>query len=128
MICLDTHALYWWLSKDRRLPRRTRSLLDQQPVYISSATVWELAQLAQEGKIRFDIDIQAFLELTVAWEALTVVDITPSIAVRATRFGPAFPRDPMDRLITSTAMELGVPLATSDAAITRSGVVPILWD
>jgi PIN domain nuclease of toxin-antitoxin system len=127
VICLDTHALYFWLSKDRRLPAATRRQLDRVHVYIASATLWEIAQLVQEDKIRLDIDVEPFLQQLTGWEALTVVDITPAIAVRASRFGP-FPRDPMDRLITATALEYGVPLVTSDAAITRSGVVPVVWD
>jgi PIN domain nuclease of toxin-antitoxin system len=127
-MCLDTHALHFWLSNDRRLPATTRRLLDGGHVYISSATLWEMAQLVQEEKIRLDIDVQRFLQQLAGWEALTVVDITPSITVRASRFGPLFPRDPMDRLIASTALELSIPLVTSDERITRSGVVPVVWD
>jgi hypothetical protein len=39
-------------------------------------------------------------------------------------------RDPWDRLIVATAIELGVPLITADGAITalsESGVVEVVW-
>lgn len=128
MICLDTHAFHLWLSGDKRLPAAVRRKIDRSRVFISCVTLWEMAQLSEEGRIKLDLSIREFLEMAVAWEELITVEITPSIAARAAKFGPLFPRDPMDRLITSTAIELGVPLATSDEQIAASGVVEILWD
>lgn len=128
MICLDTHAVHLWLSEDKRLPAQVRRRIDRANVFISCVTLWEMAQLAVEGRIELHTSIQAYLGAAVAWEGLTVVEVTSSIAIRAARFGPLFPKDPMDRLITATAIELGVPLATSDEQITKSGVVEILWD
>jgi PIN domain nuclease of toxin-antitoxin system len=128
VICLDTHAWHWWVSDDRRLPAVLRRRIEREPAAISVVSIWELAQLVQEGRISLGVEVRQYLQAATAWEGLTVVTITPELAVRASRLGPLFPSDPMDRLITATAIGLGAPLVTSDAAITRSGVVPILWD
>ena len=128
MISLDTHCWYWLAVDSPRLPRRLKSRLATEALTISSTSVWELAFLVESGRLRVDRDLQQFIDAALALEGLEVAPITSRIAVRAAKLGPLFPRDPADRLITATAMEFGVPLATSDEAITRSGVVPILWD
>jgi PIN domain nuclease of toxin-antitoxin system len=61
-------------------------------------------------------------------EGVKVEMVTAAVAGRASKFGPLFSRDPVDRLITATAIELGVPLATSDRPIMHSGVVEVLSD
>jgi len=39
----------------------------------------------------------------------------------------AFPKDPADRLIASTAMIEGAPLITADARIRQTKVVQTIW-
>lgn len=36
-------------------------------------------------------------------------------------------RDPFDRFILATAMQLGAPLVTADHAITDTGAAAIIW-
>lgn len=36
-------------------------------------------------------------------------------------------RDPWDRFITATAMALDLPLVSRDEAITKSGLVEVIW-
>ena len=36
-------------------------------------------------------------------------------------------RDPWDRLVMATAIDLGVPLVTADARIAATGLVEVLW-
>lgn len=128
VICLDTNAWYWFLTDDARLPRLVRREIDRQEVAVSSVSLWEIALFAEIERIRLRTDVRTFLEGAVTAEGIQLVALTPAICVRAARLGPLFPKDPADRLITSTAIELGVRLATADQAITTSGVVPILWD
>lgn len=59
-------------------------------------------------------------------EALEVLPIVPAIASSASAL--ALPQgDPFDRIIVATALHHGLTLVTKDAAITQSGLVPVLW-
>ncbi len=51
-LLLDTHAVMWWLTDDATLPDDVKARLDDDPdVWISSATVWEVAIKRSIGKI-----------------------------------------------------------------------------
>lgn len=128
MICLDTHVWIRWVLDPVHLPGPLTRRLESDETCISMISVWEAALLVALGKLRLNRETSAFLTHALQWEGVSVVGITPEIAVRGSRFGPAFSRDPADRIITATAIELGVPLATHDGEITRSGVVEVLWD
>ena len=128
MICLDTNAWFWWITDHRRLPPRLRRRLERDERAISPVSIWEVALFAEIKRIRVGIDVRAFLDEALQAEGLRVVPLTPAICVRGSKFGALFPRDPADRMIAATALELGVPLATSDERIAASGVVEILWD
>ncbi|MEX0784718.1 MAG: type II toxin-antitoxin system VapC family toxin [Dehalococcoidia bacterium] len=128
MICLDTQAWIWWVTGFRELPVAVRRVIETDQLVVSDVSFWETAQLVAEGRIRLNREVVEFLSEASTWEGLTVASITPAIAVRASRLGPLFPKDPMDRLITATALELRATLVTSDGRIRSSGVVPVLWD
>ncbi|MGH9416596.1 MAG: PIN domain-containing protein [Terriglobales bacterium] len=53
--------------------------------------------------------------------------LNAEIAAQAAQFGPAFPRDPADRIIAATALAHGLTLVTADQKIRSSGLVPTLW-
>lgn len=53
--------------------------------------------------------------------------MTPEIAVRANAFGDTLHRDPVDRLVVATAMELDAPLVTKDAALQAFSAVATVW-
>lgn len=58
---------------------------------------------------------------------MTLEPLSLRIAVRPNSFGDALHRDPADRLIVATAMELGAPLVTKDAHIQAFGGVETIW-
>ncbi len=44
-LLLDTHALIWYITDSRRLPAKTRSLIElpENHCFVSLATYWEMA-------------------------------------------------------------------------------------
>jgi len=56
-----------------------------------------------------------------------LLSISPSIAITAAQLGEDFHKDPADRLIVATALELGASIVTKDEAITRYGRVSTTW-
>ena len=113
-LLLDTHVLLWWLADDRRLkgPER-RAIADAETlVYVSAATVWEIA--IKKGLGRLDVDTEvlqrelesgAMIELPVRWRH-----------AKSTGALPRHHEDPFDRLLVAQAQAEGLVLVSYDAA------------
>lgn len=118
MLNLDTHVLIHALRGDLR--PREKELLSGDTWGISAIVLWELAKLAQLGRITVDVDDP---ELGAALGALHVWPLDFEVAVASTRLD--FKGDPADELIAATSLVHRVPLMTRDRRIRRSKVVPL---
>ena len=131
MILLDTHVLYWMANDSKRLSRRARETIREARqerhagIAIATITVWELAWLAQNGRIELSVSVESFVRELVARVILRPV--TPEIAALSVRLPNEFPKDPADRLIAATSMVEGMRLVTADARIRQSKVVKTVW-
>jgi len=115
-LLLDTHVVYWWSAEPDRISGSARSALKRADDLLIAAISWyELAWLAERGRIVPKVPIRSWLEELGAH--LRTVGITPAIADSAAGLPSSFPRDPTDRIIYATAIEHGVKLVTKDRAI-----------
>jgi hypothetical protein len=64
---------------------------------IAAITLWEIAWLVENGRIESTMSIESFIRECVS--KVSVLPITPEIAVRAVSFPESYPKDPQDRLI-----------------------------
>ena len=129
MILLDTHVLLWMASDPKRLSSKARSAIrnarQNTGVAVATITLWELAWLAQNGRIQILSSVESFVRETVARVILR--PITPEIAAVAVRLPAGYPKDPADRVIGSTAIVEGMPLVTADQQIRRAKAVETIW-
>ncbi len=121
MIHTDTHILIRLLAGDDGLGRRTVDLLSEalaRSELAASAIVFtEVARLHVKGRVDLGMSPERWLRERVL-DGLRVVPVTPEIAVRASMLETTgFHGDPMDRLITATAMEGDHTLVTADRRI-----------
>ena len=110
-LLLDTHIFLWaTIDSPRLAPETRRLILSADEVYVSAASVWEIAIKSGLGKIEGDIALvvgaiegSGFLELPVR-------------AIHAARVAtlPLHHRDPFDRLIVAQAMTEPLTLLTAD--------------
>ncbi len=129
MIFLDTHVLIWMASDPKRLSKKAREAIrearEKTGVAIAAMTLWELAWLAENGRIQVTCSVESFVRETAS--RVMVEPITPEIAAFAVQLPSTFPKDPADRLIAATAMVEGAPLVTADERIRAAKVVRTIW-
>ncbi len=118
MLNLDTHVLIHALRGD--LKSRERALLSDHPWGIAAIVLWELAKLAQLGRVDIDLEDP---EIESALASLHVWPLDLSVARTSVHLD--FRGDPADELIAATSVVHRVPLVTRDRNIRRSKIVPL---
>lgn len=86
---------------------------------ISAITPWEIALLAQKGRLPLGRAIGEWLELAI--EGMLLAPLTPPIAVDANTLPGELHWDPADRIIVATARALKASLLTADSALLAYG-------
>jgi len=131
MIVLDTHAWLWWVSQSRELPQRVRRLIDrnaaEHSVHVSSISVWEIAMLAKRGRLRLAMRVEDWLAKCEALTVLRFVPVDNSIFLRSVVLPEPLHRDPADRIIIATALQLGARLVTRDEKLRAYKHVATAW-
>ena len=127
----DTHVLLWFMGGEHRRigPRARRVLsglaLGRSSLSVSTVSLWEIAMLGDEGRIRLPLGFSAWCDALEAYRGVSIEplirgDIEEARAFRALR-------DPMDRLIAGTALRLDVPLLTADTRIAIDRRLRTIW-
>ena len=112
-VLLDTHILQWWSAEPDRLSSVAADALSTADELAVAAISWfELAWLADRGRIVVTIPVRSWLEQLA--DGVRTIPLTPAIADAAVTLPPTFPGDPADRLIYATAIEHGCRLVTKD--------------
>jgi PIN domain nuclease of toxin-antitoxin system len=123
-LLIDTQVFIWSVTASRQLKLRTREYLaGAEVVYVSSASIWEIAIKSRLGKIEGDaeefataIGASGFLELPVtARHAAAVAKL------------PLYHADPFDRLLLAQAFTEPLRFVTADRVLAAyGGAVEIL--
>ena len=119
MILLDTHALLWMDTADRRLGRKTRALIERHwarnLVGVSAISFWEAGMLALRERFRPAVPIA---EWRISWINAGLIELAldGAVLVRSLEVG-ALPEDPADRFIAATAIRAEATLVTADERI-----------
>jgi PIN domain nuclease of toxin-antitoxin system len=121
-LLLDTHIFYWAMLGSVRLSERHRTLCEDRtrPIYVSAVTGWEIAIKVKLGKWPEAIPLLPNLSKLALYAGFQPLDITLAQAERAGSLELVH-RDPFDRLLAAQALELGIPIATVDPAMTLLG-------
>lgn len=121
-LLLDTHIALWLDSGDDRLRPPTRALIDDRwraggSIQLSAVSAWEIALLAESGRVTLDVPVEDWLRRFVDRPGLSILPLDWHIACLAYRLYPLEHRDPADRMLIATAITHGCSLVTYDARI-----------
>jgi len=128
----DTHAVIWYLSRNKRLSRKTRAIFQKAQagyghVVVPSIVLVETIFLAQRMRVDKDIT-KVLLALTEnPADGIYIYPLNKAVVQALSRFGPVAIPELADRIIAATALHLDLPLLTTDSAIRESGLVKTVW-
>lgn len=104
---------------DRLAARQVRAVESpENQVFVSSATVWEIAIKVAAGRLLFPIDR---LDETARRMGFDMLPILPAHAIRAGSL-PRHHGDPFDRMLIAQAIVENLLLVTRDSVISRYDV------
>ena len=81
--------------------------------------------LVAKGRLRLDRDVLTWLRDALALPRMTLLPLTPEVAVASTAL--TIHGDPSDRIIVATAIDHGADLVTADVPLRRARVVRCVW-
>ena len=123
-LLLDTHALLWWATADRRLSRRVMRLVQDPSTHIvvSSATAWEIATKVRLGKLQWKSSDP--VEMYCVGQGFELLSVSFAHAERAGSWLQDH-GDPFDRMLAAQSHIERIPIATNDSKIALFGVATI---
>lgn len=121
-LLLDTHALLWYLEGNPALTRRQRDLIvnADNEVYISMASLWEIAVKISDGKLKISRSLTDLLEQLTA-QSIDILHIAPGHVLQIATL-PLHHSDPFDRMIVAQAKVEFLPIITASPELGLYGV------
>ena len=118
-LLLDTHVLIWAVENSPRLGADAREIITDpgNEVFVSAATIWEMAIKRALGKLSCPSDVGD----TVRRDGFTELPVTFHHAEQAGGL-PRHHGDLFDRMLVAQAQAEGLTIVTEDPIIARYGV------
>jgi PIN domain nuclease of toxin-antitoxin system len=115
-LLIDTQIFIWVVIDSKNLGSQTRQiLLDAAEVFVSAASVWEIAIKVRLGKL--EGDPYAFTE-AISQSGFQELPISARHAARVYEL-PLYHRDPFDRLLIAQALSEPLRLLTADSVLCK---------
>ena len=125
-LLLDTHALIWFITLDKNLPDKTKSIIEDADnrCWVSIASLWEIGIKHSLGKLNIEIRLDELFKI-IEESGFEILTITPqhTLAVASLAFHH---RDPFDRMLVSQAISDKLIIVTKDS-ILKQYAVETLW-
>ncbi len=100
-------------------PAVRRLLAGETTVHISAISLLEVARKEAKGELVFEMSLAKWFELALPTHWVRVLEITPEIAIDATRLPAWNHKDPGDQIVVATARLYGLKVLTSDSKILK---------
>ena len=120
MIVLDTQAWVWWVQEHQRLSTSQMAAIisnEDDVIGISAISCWEIAKLVEYGRIDLVSELPEWFDSALKYPGITLLPLTPEIAIEATSLPSDFHSDPWDQIIVATARVNECPLVSADRQI-----------
>lgn len=115
---LDTSAFLWYVSAHKDLSSQAKTIIadSNNSVYLSLASIWEIAIKFRAGKLELvPPPFSVWIDHELASNSFRLLDINVLHLKRVAEL-PLNHRDPFDRLLIAQSQVEDMPVITSDAA------------
>lgn len=122
-LLLDTHIALWAVLDDEQVSGKARSLIldPGNDIYVSAASIWEIAIKRSLGKLPIDLSA-AQLEALFRRSGFQMLSIQPGHAAAVEQLPVRDDhKDPFDRLLVAQASSEPMVLLTQDAHLAAYG-------
>ena len=118
-LLLDTHCWVWMqlgltgrfaAASLRTIERAARS----GEIGVSIISVWEVGRLEAKGRLELRMNCVEWIRAALATPGLSLIPLSPEIAIESSRLPGSFQGDPADRILMATARVTGAKLMTKD--------------
>ena len=121
-VLLDTHYWVWQQFGVRQnSSSATWKVIEDAAasgaLLLSVISIWEVGLLDSKGRLELFQPCEQWVHEALATPGLTLIPLTPEIAIHSTRLPGSFHPDAADRIIAATARITGARLATCDRAM-----------
>ncbi len=123
MYIIDTHVLLWLLSEPDKLSATAKRILQEDDLYISMASLWEIAIKQSNGKLELPFTPEDLYAICIERD-IQVKQIMPSHLNQLSNL-PKIHNDPFDRLIICQSLADNIPILTCDGKIRLYNVTTI---
>ena len=123
-LLLDTHVWIWLMNdgpQEIQAAALSRIEDSRTPLYVAAISAWEAAMLEAKGRIRLPVDCLEWIHRALNAPRLSLLALTPGIAVASTRLPGDVHGDPADRILLATAREHNLVLVTRDERLLAYG-------
>lgn len=129
----DTHALHWHLVSNPKLSATARQIFQAadsgtSQIVIPGIVLIEFVYLEEKGRLDGARVNQLFHLLGTLNGSYTVAPLDTPIAQALRRVPRSLVPEMPDRIITATALHLGLPLITRDGMIQQAAIVQTVWE
>jgi PIN domain nuclease of toxin-antitoxin system len=121
-LLLDTHVWLWWNTEPERLSGAARRQIgdSRNEVFLSAASVWEIAIKQKLGKLPLREPVYAYVTRRLAADDLQPLAISVDHAAGVETLDLRH-RDPFDRILIVQARHEGLRLLTADDQVLAYG-------
>jgi len=117
-VLVDTHIWLWHLNGEPSLSTRVKKCIDacalENELYLSAISVWEIAMLVSKNKIILNTSCQAWINKSLSLPGVSLLPLSPEIAIESCQLPGNFHGDPADRIIVASAKVENLCLISRD--------------
>ena len=128
---IDTHTTIWYFAEPHNLSTTAEKAIDNAEangvIYVSAITIVEIIYLIDKGKIPVDVLTLLRDALDDSTTAFRLIEIGREIADEVENIPRSVIPDMPDRIISATALQLGLPLVTKDSKINALITIKTIW-
>lgn len=120
-LLLDTHLILWWQGMRDKVPALAQELIQdsQDPVFVSRASLWELAIKVGQGKLHLDLPRLCERIQADGFSWLPIENAHLLTYAKLPQFDDH--KDPFDRLLVAQSLSEPLILLTADRKLSRYG-------